>query len=62
MSVIYKACETGYEKEKALVLELCRFLDCRKERLEGLLDDALDFPWVQGQLLYNRMGGVAFLC
>lgn len=60
MSVIYKACETGYEKEKALVLELCRFLDCRKERLEGLLDDALDFPWVLGQLLYNRMGGVAF--
>ncbi len=50
----------AYKKEKTLVLELCRFLDSRKETLEELLDDALDFPWVLGQLLYNRMGGAAY--
>ncbi len=49
-----------FDKEKQLTLELCRFRDCRKQRLEELLSQPLDFPWVLGQLLYNRMGGVAY--
>ena len=48
------------DREKQLVLELCRFRDSRKEKLEEWLMQPLDFPWVLGQLLYNRMGGVAY--
>lgn len=46
--------------EQSLVLELCRFLHPDAPRIAALLKEPLDFPWVLGQLLYNRMGGVAY--
>lgn len=46
--------------EQSLVLELCRFLNPDREKIAALLSEPLDFPWVLGQILYNRMGGVAY--
>lgn len=46
--------------EQSLVLELCRFLNPNREKIAALLSEPLDFPWVLGQILYNRMGGVAY--
>lgn len=50
----------NYEKEKKLVLQLCRFIEPDAARIEALMKESLDFPYVLGQLLYNRMGGAAF--
>lgn len=42
------------------ILELCKFQNTDFSELEALLKGNLDFPYILGQLLYNRMGGVAF--
>lgn len=55
--------------EQQLVLELSRFQDIntceeqeeKKKRLRALLDRRPDMPYVLGQLLFNRMGGAAYL-
>jgi hypothetical protein len=46
--------------EKQLIFELIRFKDYDREKIMCLLQDTTDFPWVLGQLLFNRVGGVAF--
>ena len=43
------------------ILELCRFLDSDKETLSALLAQPLDLPYILGQVLYNRMGGAAYV-
>ena len=48
------------KREKRTILELCRFADADPDVLSGLMDGALDYPYILGQLLYNRMGGVAY--
>lgn len=55
--------------EQELVLELSRFQDVdgreatedKKNRLQILLNRRPDMPYVLGQLLFNRMGGAAYL-
>ena len=48
------------KKENQLITELCKFLDPDKERIRKLLDETENYPVILGQLLYNRMGGVAY--
>lgn len=48
------------KREKRTILELCRFADADPDVLSGLMDGALDYPYILGQLLYNRMGGAAY--
>lgn len=48
------------KKEERTVLELCRFKDAGRERLETLMAEALDYPYILGQLLFNRVGAVAY--
>jgi len=45
--------------EQKLALELCKFLSHDREAIEKQLAASPDMPVVLGQLLYNRMGGVA---
>lgn len=46
--------------ENDLVLHLCRFLDYDEAAIRAALDGGADMPAVLGQLLYHRMGGVAY--
>lgn len=48
------------KKEYQLILELCKFVNPRKQKLEYLLSLPIDYPYVLGQLLYNRMGSTAY--
>jgi len=48
------------KKEKELILELCKYNQTNKDKLEVLLKSDIDFPYVLGQLLFNRVGGVAY--
>ncbi|MCI8371700.1 MAG: nucleotidyltransferase family protein [Lachnospiraceae bacterium] len=47
------------KQECSLVLELCRFCKPDQEEIQLLLEQTLDYPFVLGHLLYNRMGAVA---
>ena len=44
------------ENEKLYILALCNFIRPDKEKLERLMDGSLDYPYILGQLLYNRAG------
>ncbi len=46
--------------EQELVLELCKFEQPDGERIQDLLAQKPDMPYVLGQLLFNRMGGAAY--
>lgn len=46
--------------EQELFWSLCKFLDPDRERIKDLLQEGAGTPAVLGQLLYNRMGGVAY--
>lgn len=48
-------------REQILVLELCKPINPNKEKIKDILKEPLDYPFVLGQLLYNRMGAVAYL-
>ena len=48
------------KKENQLVIELCKFLDPDAEKIRKLLEETSNYPMILGQLLYNRMGGVAY--
>ena len=46
-------------KEQQLVLALCS-MEPNSDVIIPLLEHPLDFPYVLGQLLYNRVGGIAY--
>ena len=48
------------KNENTFILEACKFLKPDKDKLIELMDHTLDYPYILGQLLYNRMGGVAY--
>lgn len=48
------------EHEQSVVLELCKFLDPDREKIKSILSKPIDYPFVLGHLLYNRMGAVAY--
>lgn len=46
--------------EQQLVFELTRYLDYDPEKIGDLLSQVYDFPYLLGQLAYNRVAGVAY--
>lgn len=48
------------KKENELVLELCKFTEPNRERIQELLHEISDYPSVLGQLLFNRVGAAAY--
>lgn len=48
-------------KENKLILELCKGKFANKEVLNELMKEKLDYPYILGQLLYNRVGAIAYI-
>lgn len=48
-------------KENKLILELCKGKYAEKEVLGELTKEKLDYPYILGQLLYNRVGAIAYI-
>lgn len=47
-------------KEQRLIIELCKFKNADVEKIRYLLQLELDYPYILGQLLINRVGGIAY--
>lgn len=47
-------------EENRLILELCKGESADKETLNELMQDRLDYPYILGHLLYNRVGAMAY--
>jgi len=41
-------------------LSLCQYLKPEEEIINDLIKDGLDYPYILGQLLFNRVGGAAY--
>lgn len=48
------------KREHELIMELCRFIRPDKEKIKGLMEQGISWPYVLGQLLFHRMGGAAY--
>lgn len=48
-------------KENKLILELCKGKYANKEVLNVLMKGKLDYPYILGHLLYNRVGAIAYI-
>lgn len=46
--------------ENRYILELCKFKNADKDLLVELMKSELDYPYILGHLLYNRVGGIAY--
>lgn len=46
--------------ENLLILELCKIKTYRKEKIMEWMELPLDYPYILGHLLYNRLGGAAY--
>lgn len=46
--------------EQSAILELCKFINPDKEKIKFLFKKRLNFPWILGQILFNRMGATAY--
>lgn len=46
--------------EIEFVLTTCRFIDCDENKIKRLMNESMDYPYVLGQLLFNRVGGAAY--
>ena len=46
--------------EDKYILELCKFIYPNKIAIESMMKKPLNYQYILGQLLYNRMGGVAY--
>lgn len=46
--------------EKRYILELCKFRNANKDTLLRMMERELDYPYILGHLLYNRVGGIAY--
>ncbi len=46
--------------ENIFVLELCKFLNPDRDKLCTLMKEGLDYPYILGQLLYNRVGAIGY--
>lgn len=41
-------------------LSLCQYVKPNQDKINALINDGLDYPYILGQLLYNRVGGAAY--
>ena len=48
------------KREKQLIFELIKPDGANSVSVQEMLSEAIDYPWLLGQLLFNRMGGVAY--
>ncbi len=48
------------KNENMLILELCKVDNYNKDKIKQLLSENLDFPYILGQILINRVGGIAY--
>jgi len=46
--------------ENRVILDLCQFLNPDKEKIKDAMSRSLHWPYILGQLLFHRMGGVAY--
>lgn len=51
---------TNHAIENAIILELCKFLDADERKINAAFSNELDLQYILGQLLFNRVGGVAY--
>ena len=49
------------KNENKFILELIKGEYANKELLSDLMKEHMDYPYILGQLLYNRVGAVAYL-
>lgn len=49
------------DNENKLILELCKGKFANKQVLNELMKKRLDYPYILGQLLYNRVGAMAYI-
>lgn len=50
-----------YEKEQTVILELCKICDDNKEKLAELIVPELDYPYILGHLMFNRIAPLAYV-
>lgn len=48
-------------KENELILELCKGKYSSKQILNKMMEEKLDYPYILGQLLFNRVGAMAYI-
>jgi len=49
------------KNENKYILEMCKGELANKEELIQLMNEKMDYPYILGQLLYNRIGAIAYL-
>ena len=47
-------------QENEFILEVCKIQYSSKEKIIRLINEGINYPYVLGQLLYNRVGGIAY--
>lgn len=48
-------------KEQTVILELCKICDDNREKLAKLLVPELDYPYILGHLMFNRISALAYV-
>lgn len=48
------------KKENEFILELCKWKTPNFDLLNEFMNERLDYPYILGQLLYNRVGAIAY--
>lgn len=48
------------KNENDYIIELCKFIQPDSTRIKALMDTPLNYPYILGQLLYNRAGAIAY--
>ncbi len=49
------------KNETEFILELCKWKNANTDVLNGLMNEKLDYPYILGQLLFNRVGAMAYI-
>lgn len=50
-----------YVREQTVILELCKICDDNNEKLAELLVPELDYPYILGHLMFNRISALAYV-
>lgn len=50
-----------YVREQTVIFELCKICDDNKEKLTKLLVPELDYPYILGHLMFNRISALAYV-
>lgn len=50
-----------YVKEQTVILELCKICEDNRDKLDQLIIPELDYPYILGQLMFNRLASLAYV-